>query len=240
MKNTDIEKLISYCLPEQMALKAILTDELKAMGREVISQDGFIYSPGSHSVLLVAHMDTFHEERRGMPTDINIDKTDPDSPLGVLWSETGVGGDDRCGVYIVMEIIKRLDCHVLYCEDEEKYGIGARKFCQSNISPDVQFIVEFDRQGNDDAVYYGCCNNDFVQFVDFYGFKERHGSFSDISIIAPHLGIAAVNLSSGFYNAHLESEYIRLDDLEPIIDRASPLIADVSRRYEYKDRRIFR
>jgi di/tripeptidase len=233
MKNTDIEKLISYCLPEQMILKVILTDELKAMGREVISQDGFIYSPGSHSVLLVAHMDTVHERYSGMPTDIYIDKSDPACPLGVLRSERGVGGDDRCGVYIVMEVIKRLDCHVLFCEDEEKSGIGASRFCQSGISPDVQFIVEFDRQGSDDAVYYGCSNNDFVQFVESYGFKERHGSFSDISIIAPHLGIAAVNLSSGFYNAHSVDEFIRLDDIEPIIDRAIPLIADVSRRYEY-------
>jgi di/tripeptidase len=215
MKNTDIEKLVSYCLTEQMALKAILTDELKARDREVISQDGFIYSPGSHPVLLVAHMDTFHEERRGMPIDIDIDidKSDPASPLGVLWSKNGIGGDDRCGVFIVMEIVKRLDCHVLFCEDEEKSGIGASKFCQSDINPDVQFIVEFDRQGSDDAVYYGCCNQDFTDFVDLYGFKERHGSFSDISIIAPHLGIAAVNLSSGFYNAHSVDEFIRLDDI---------------------------
>ena len=100
-----------------MALKAVLQEELQAKGRKTVSHDGFLYSPGSHPILLITHMDTVHEECRGMPTDIYIDKTD--NPKGDLRSKKGVGGDDRAGCFIIMEIIKTLNCHVLFTEDEE-------------------------------------------------------------------------------------------------------------------------
>jgi hypothetical protein len=132
-----------------------------------------------------------------------------------------------------MELIKHIDCNVLFCEDGEIGGVGAEKFTNSDIRPDVQFIVEFDRRGKDDAVFYGCDNEEFIDFVEQFGFIEAHGTFSDISWIAPHLGIAAVNLSSGFYNAHAKNEYIRLDDVESVIERAIPLISNISKKYEY-------
>ena len=212
-------------------MKSILTEELQAVGRETVVNDGFLYSPGTHPVLLIAHTDTVHEERRGMPMDIYIDKSDHDNP--VLRSQYGVGGDCRAGIHIIMEIIKTLDCHVLFCEDEEKGCIGARKFCKSDIRPDVQFIVEFDRRDRDHAVFYDCENESFIDFVTSFGFNEEQGTFSDISYIAPHLGISAVNLSSGFYNAHTEREYIDLNDIDSIIERAIHLINDVSKEYEY-------
>ena len=232
MQNNKIDKLISYCQQSQQELKAMLDKELQEQGRQTINKDGFLYSMGTHPVLLVSHLDTVHNK---LPTDIYVDRSDPDSPDGDLRcrNDVGVGGDDRAGIFIVMEMIKHFDCHVLFCEDEEQHGIGAGKFTESNIYPDVQFIVEFDRRGRDDAVFYGCNNTEFTVFVTSFGFQEQVGSFSDISLVAPHLGIAAVNLSSGYYEAHSEREFVRLGDVDSIIERAVPLISDVSTRYEY-------
>ena len=233
LTNDQIEKLKLYCLQPQMALKEMLDDELQTMGREVINEDGFIYSPGSHPVLLIAHTDTVHKE---LPTDIYIDTSDPDSPQGDLRSEHGVGGDDRAGCLIIMELIKTLDCHVLFCEDEEIHRVGAGKFCKTDIRPDVQFIVEFDRRDRDHAVFYGCHNEGFIKFVTSFGYIEEVGSYSDISDIAPHLDIAAVNLSTGYYNAHRPYEYIRIHEVGEIIEQAIPLITDVSKRFTYENK----
>ena len=71
------------------------------------------------------------------------------------------------------------------------------------------------------------------------GFQTEIGSFSDISIIAPALGIAAVNLSSGYYNAHTLHEYINRKHLDAVIQKIGEIIADASKedfpRYEYVD-----
>jgi len=137
---------------------------------------------------------------------------------------------------MIMELIKELDCHVLFTEDEETGGRGAIQFSNSDIKPDVQFIVEFDRQGNSDAVFYDCDNPEFTAFVEKYGFNRREGTFSDISYIAPALGIGAVNLSSGYYHAHSQQEIIRIADVESIIERASRLLSNVGTKYEYMER----
>ena len=69
-------------------------------------------------------------------------------------SPQGIGGDDRAGVYMILEIIKQANCHVLFCEDEEIGDIGAKKFVKSNMPLPVYYIIELDRQRHNDAVYY--------------------------------------------------------------------------------------
>ena len=68
-------------------------------------------------------------------------------------------------------------------------------------------------------MFYRCANKDFETYITGKGFKFAQGSFSDISLIAPELGIAAVNLSSGYYHAHTLHEYINRKELDETIGR---------------------
>lgn len=111
---------------------------------------------------------------------------------------------------MILQIIRTVRCHVLFCEDEEIGGVGADLFVESGIRPKVNFIVELDRRGWNDAVFYECGNLEFVEFVEGFGFREDAGSFSDISILAPHLETAAVNISAGYENEHTRYEHIDL------------------------------
>lgn len=86
--------------------------------------------------------------------------------------------------------------------------MGARKFAKSKLRPEVNYIVELDRRGTNDAVFYNCDNPDFTEFVCSFGFEENYGSFSDISVVAPHLDTAAVNISAGYFNEHRLHEMI--------------------------------
>src|SRR5699024_8016538 len=133
---------------------------------------------GEVPVLLVAHLDTVHT----MKPDIICFSEDG----RFVMSPQGIGGDDRCGVYMILQIIQDARCHVLFCEDEETGGNGARAFTRSRLRVNVNYIVEMDRRGNNDAVFYQCDNPDFTDFILSYGFEEKTGSFSDISVVAPH------------------------------------------------------
>lgn len=204
-----------FKLPE-IQLKRALENDLKVMSYEPVMKDGFLYAEGSVPVLLVAHLDTVHRE----PATV-ICKTQK----GNIWmSPQGIGGDDRCGVWIVMEILRSIRCSVLFCEQEEVGGVGAKKFVQSGITPDVNYIIEFDRKGSDDAVFYDCDNENFEDFIVGGGFKTDWGTFSDISIIAPALGIAAVNLSSGYWNPHTIGEFINFKTMRRVKEKSMALI----------------
>jgi hypothetical protein len=85
-------------------------------------------------------------------------------------------------------------------------------------NPELKYIIEYDRKGRKDCVFYQCDNRDFVDFVEKFGFKEATGTFSDISVIAPALGVAAVNLASGYYFPHTNHEVVSLHDMHNVVE----------------------
>ena len=212
----------------QKRLKQALEAELIASEYTVQKQKGFLYAEGSTPVLLVAHLDTVH---RALPETIcySADGT-------VMMSPQGIGADDRAGVYMILRLIQSCHCPVLFCEDEETGGCGARAFTKSGIVPDVNYIVELDRVGNNDAVFYQCRNRQFEQYINGFGFQTAFGSFSDISILAPHLNLAAVNLSTGYYHAHQPGEYVRLDEVEDLVGRIAKLLQTKTEQFSYTQR----
>lgn len=233
--NKEFEKL---CRMSQKSLKNHVKQMLKKTYDDVFVEDGFVYAQGKFPVLLVAHLDTVHKE---LPRTIVYDNN-----VNTISSPQGIGGDDRCGVYMILEIIKKFNCSVLFCEDEEIGGIGAGKFAKSNLASELDFnyIIEFDRANANDAVFYSCANDDFEEFItqDFY--KTNYGSYSDICDVAPALGCAAVNLSCGYYKAHTKDEYVVLHEMEASILAACDILERttendkfeyVEAEYEYAD-----
>ena len=189
----------------------------------------FILVRGEAPVMLVAHLDTVHSEPvRDICTSCDGN---------ILMSPQGIGGDDRCGVYALSTVYDLADKKpwLLFTCDEEIGGRGAEMFCRLHTMkrlPDeldkLKFIVEIDRRGSCDAVYYDCSNPDFEDYVSSKGFVTATGSFSDISLVAPELGVAAVNLSSGYYNAHTLHEYINRAELEATIEMVCEMVSDAA------------
>lgn len=211
----------------QGKLKASLDKSLRRKGYKTKSRDGFLYAKGNIPVMLVAHLDTVH---RQPVEDICISQCG-----NILMSPQGIGGDDRCGVYMILRILEKLNKKpfVLFTEDEEIGCVGAGKFRKNNIKPKINYIIEFDRQGKNDAVFYDCDNPEFTKFVESVGFEESYGSYSDISTIAPHLGVAAVNISSGYFNPHTTHEYVDIRVMDRNIKMALELIQKDTDKFEY-------
>lgn len=156
----------------------------------------------------------------------------------IIMSLQGIGGDDRCGCFAIVKVyrLSKIKPWLLFCCDEEIGGLGAKKFClahQQHQLPreldDLKFLIELDRKGKYDAVYYRCYNPDFEAYISGKGFKTAQGSFSDISLITPELGVAAVNLSCGYYAAHMRHEYINRSQLDAVIQKVVDIVADSSR-----------
>lgn len=217
------------CKMPQEQLKVYAANRLRETHRSVAMEDGFVYAQGVYPVLLVAHMDTVHKK---LPKNIVYKGNKISSP-------NGIGGDDRCGVFMILEIVKKYNCSVLFCEDEEMGCVGAEKFIRTNLAESLKrqfnYIVEFDRRGENDAVFYECNNPDFEEFVTKEFFKTAWGSFTDISTVAPFLECAAVNLSCGYYNAHTKDEYVMWNQMERVIQEAMKLLerTEDTDKFEY-------
>ena len=226
-----MKKFTDICKMSQKEVKSYMRQYLTAKNYKPIIGDGFLYAKGDVPVLLVAHMDTVHKEQCNKFI-WNGDK---------ISAKEGIGGDDRCGIFIIMNIVNSLHCSVLLCEDEEVGGIGASEFTKTEHIKNlgVNYMIEFDRKGHNDAVFYDCDNPEFEKFViNNTGFKTAHGSFSDISYLAPAAEIAAVNLSSGYYNAHTTSEYVMYNEMMNVVEVGKKLIkAECNEPFKYIKRK---
>lgn len=223
------KKFEMICQMSQLRLKKFAEDTLRITHTDITVGDGFVFAKGTFPVLLVAHMDTVHE----LLPDLILYDMEKDR----VSSLNGIGGDDRCGIYMILEIVKTYNCSVLFCEDEESGGVGARKFIQTDLAKELEFnyAIELDRKGSNDAVFYNCDNEEFEEFItkDFY--NTAYGSFSDISVVAPFLKCAAVNLSCGYYNAHHNDEYVVLGEMERSIEEVCKILERTTEddKFEY-------
>jgi hypothetical protein len=142
-----------------------------------------------------------------------------------------LGADDRAGVYACLILATKHNIPALFCDYEERGGLGAHEstiIYEQEISK-VLFLIEFDRRGEKDAVYYNAEPEHFRRFISKYGFRPDFGTMSDISIIGSRLDICAVNLSIGYQHEHTKSEYLDLSTLNRTIRRANALIKETKR-----------
>jgi len=185
------------------ALKSRLKLELKRRGYSVKHASGFVYGAGGN-MMLIAHMDTVLR-----PSKIYYDPKEQ-----VYWGPDGLGADDRAGVWGILWLLDHgMRPSVLFTDGEESGGWGAKIAVRKIAPAHVNVLIEIDRRGCMEAVYYGCGSQQIRNWIEAAGFDENFGTFSDVSVLGEDWDIAAVNLSAGYYNEHTCTEYLVMKDL---------------------------
>lgn len=206
----------------QESLISVLGDYLISVyGEEkvVISND-YLVAYGTIPVGLVAHLDTVHT--------VPVQTLLYDREQNIMWSPQGLGADDRAGVYAILEILNRgLTPTVIFTTDEEVGGIGASRLVADIPTMDLNYLIELDRRGEDDCVFYDCDNEDFEKHIEKYGFRTNFGSYSDIDTICRVWKMAGVNLSIGYTNEHSKFETLNVNWMNNTIDKVCTILNEV-------------
>lgn len=218
MLNKNVVEFVELCKKTQNELLKYLPKVLLNFYKKkrINATKDYIFVKGDIPVLLVAHLDTVHKKT---VANVWIDYTQ-----NIIKSDEGIGGDDRCGVYAILNILKKSTQRpfILFTTNEEIGGVGVAKFCKDYAKKglDVNCMIEIDRRGHNDVVRYDDDNDSLIDiFTKDLDYKESQGSYTDICTLAEEFGVSGVNLSSGYYNAHTLQEYVVLSDLEHTIDR---------------------
>ena len=223
-------------LTERGVLSLVQDLLVSKYGREkVTATPAFVYALGDIPVALVAHADTVFK----LPPTIENFYYDPEKD--VVWNPEGAGADDRAGIFAIVTLLKRFNLkpHVIVTTGEESGCIGAGKLIAAmpKYPTDLKFMIQLDRRNRNDSVYYDCDNKDFENFINQFGFKTEWGTFTDISVLAPVWGFAAVNLSVGYQDEHHEIERLHVDWLYETIDKVAQILWYVEK---HKDMEAFK
>lgn len=230
LSNADYKLFQQIAQLKQPSLMKTMHTYLKKYYKDATMTRDFVYATGDIPVMVVAHMDTVFTQP---PTDIYYDKE-----KAVMWSPQGLGADDRAGVFLIIKLIKAgFRPHILFTADEERGCLGATGFVALNKTPiaDTKYIIQLDRCGTFDCVFYDCNNPDFVEYVESFGFLEAIGSFSDISEICPAWKIAGVNLSVGYDREHTVTEVLRTNAMMSTFKKVCTMLKAIDKApyFEY-------
>lgn len=220
LKNDDLEVFEYIVSLSQKELIKVMEKYLKKKYSTVIMTDKYLYAEGNIPIALAAHLDTVFPRQ---PDEVYYDPKH-----GVMWSPQGLGADDRAGVFAIVNILKdNLRPHVLLLTDEEMGCIGADALAKKKMPfKELKYIIELDRQGHDDCVFYDCFNPKFTEYIQSFGFCEEWGTYSDISSLCPAWNVCGVNLSIGYENEHSVSEILHVDAMFNTINKVKQMLKE--------------
>jgi hypothetical protein len=228
LKDSDVKTFEQLCGLSQASIAKTLDTYLKSKYKRVVHTKDYIYAIGDIPIALVAHMDTVFARPA---SEIFYDRR-----KNVMWASEGLGSDDRAGIFAIIQIIRKgLRPHIIFTTDEEKGCLGAEKLAQIACPfDDLRYVIQLDRRGANDCVFYDCDNDEFTRYVEGFGFVEAIGSFSDICSICPAWKIAGVNLSIGYRNEHSTSEMLYVGNMLDTIDKVCVMLSEVEiPKFEY-------
>ena len=226
-------------LPEEK-LHTIMAHILEDNGYDnIVTTDSYIIAKGDIDICVVAHMDIIHPHP---PVKVVLN-----THKNKLWSPSGLGADDRAGVFLILLLIRDgLRPHLILTLGEEAGGVGASILAQDIHEPPfpVKYMIELDRANENDCVFYDCDNKEFRKYIESFGFQTELGTYTDITFIAPEWNVAAVNLSVGYVNEHTNSEVLFLDWMMSTYKKLDKMLRDskniekfdyIPKEYEFEE-----
>lgn len=188
----------------------------------IVKEDMYIIADGELPIGLVAHIDT-------------VWSTSPmiiyDSEKEIMTGVHGLGADDRAGIFMILQLLEAgFRPSIIFTNGEECGGIGSLDLVKDyrkkeKFFTDLRCLIELDRTGHCDSVYYQSSNSSYEKWINSFGFKTAKGTFTDISIIAPIWDVAAVNLSVGYYYEHCVNELLYIRFYEDTFDKMVKILS---------------
>lgn len=222
---------------QEKEVRDFIADYLDKMGIEYnIDKMGNLYRLNDKSLpILNAHMDSVQDfedtEILNFVTIIN----------GVLRGYGNIAGDDKCGIYIILDILQRRDINFLFTISEEIGCVGAKGFIRNNSIEDFPYALTLDRWGSGDII---CHSNEYgtKEFEEAlftvgakYGYTPEKGLYSDADFISEQLSCA--NISVGYYCHHTKKEYVVLSELQNSINFVESVIDKVKSNFDAPDKK---
>ena len=178
---------------------------------------------------IVSHKDTVHDiiknyrvyEVNGAFMAMNLDTIE----------QTGVGGDDKVGIFICLEMLMRKDVvKAVFFSDEEIGCVGSGKLDESFFK-DVGYALQCDRKGYEDFVneignmeLFGKeFSNAIADTLKAHGYKEHDGGMTDVQSIKKKFDFCVANMSCGYYRPHTESEVVDIRQCFNTLDMVDKL-----------------
>ena len=201
---------------------------------------GMLDSTDEYFPCVVSHMDTVHRSHRTL-IENKVRLSIKEDNLGWLTAhhpetdkQTGIGGDDKCGVYVCLELFKNFDKLKGAFFVEEEIGMLGSKESDDKFFENVGYAIQFDAPSSNwiSEVCSGVklfdedFKNEIKGVLNESGYnKFSIDPFTDVNQLAKKYDFNCLNLGCGYYRQHSDSEYVVISEVEDSLKAGIQLIS---------------
>jgi tripeptide aminopeptidase len=204
---------------------------------------------------VVAHTDTVHEL-----DIINVREEQLLNDQGELklalkgynndGEPTGIGGDDKCGVFACLELLKELpNLKVAFFVSEETGCHGSRN-ADKNFFKNVGYAIQFDAPGNwmvseycmgvqlfdKKSNFFNICDKVLTETFNKDREYQSH-PYTDVYALKQVFDFSCINFAIGYYRYHTPNEYVVVEDVYNGIKTGKELIESLGYvKYQHNSR----
>jgi len=180
---------------------------------------------------VVAHTDTVHQinviniREEELPNDLGENKfalkgyDDNGRP-------SGIGGDDKCGVFTCLELLKELPNLKVAFFVAEETGCHGSKQADEEFFSNVGYAIQFDAPGNwmvsefcmgvqlfsRDSKFFKICDEVLTGTFNPDRKYQSH-PYTDVYALKQKFDFSCINFAIGYYNYHTANEYVIVEDV---------------------------
>ena len=194
---------------------------------------------GEYYPCVVSHIDTVHRNHEDIITN-NERLPIVEDDTGKLKAyhphtgeQTGIGGDDKCGVFVCLSLFDKLDVLKGAFFVEEEIGMLGSREADTEFFKNVGYAIQFDAPSANWITEI--CSG--VKILD-EGFKEKikpilseggytnfsNDPFTDVNQLSQKFDFNCLNLGCGYYQQHTNREYVVIEEVEKSLQIGEKLV----------------
>lgn len=137
---------------------------------------------------------------------------------------TGIGGDDKCGVFACLRLLQELPVIKAAFFVSEENGCQGSRVADETFFDNVGYAIQFDAPESymvseflmgipmfkRDEEFFEVCNNVLTENLNKVSYKYH--PYTDIYALRTKFDFSCINISIGYYNYHTRNEYVVVED----------------------------
>jgi tripeptide aminopeptidase len=216
-------------------------------------QESFFLPENFYFPCVIAHTDTVHE----LDTINVVEENRPNAQGEIKLSlkayndsgkPTGIGGDDKCGVFACLKLLKELPYLKAAFFVSEETGCHGSKKAHEGFFKNVGYGIQFDAPENwmitekcfgqvlfdRESEFFQKCDEVLTEGMVNEDMKYMVHPYTDVYALRSKFNFSCINFSIGYYNYHTREEYVVVEDVMNGIEMGRKMIEKLGYNLHYK------
>ena len=221
-------------------------------------QESFLIPPDFYFPCVISHTDTVHNI-----DTINIAEEYLPNAQGEIklsykaynnfGKATGIGGDDKCGVFACLTLLKELPYLKAAFFVSEETGCHGSKKAKEEFFTNVGYAIQFDAPENwmitekcfgqvlfdRESDFFTKVNSVLVEGMDNDRMQYMVHPYTDVYALRGKFDFSCNNFSIGYYDYHTANEYVVVEDVFNGINMGKKMIDLLGYNLHYKEAKVY-